>query len=918
MTEEEIFDVLLQLPESERETYLQQACQSDTQLLGSVRLLLKFHAESRGFMRASAVENLVAPDVILDTGTAIGPYRLLEPLGQGGMGIVYRAVQSEPVNRQVAIKVIKPGLDTREIVARFRAEQRALAVMDHPFIAKVLEAGCTQTGRPYFVMELADGLSISEYSDRHHLSIEARLHLIIKVCAAVQHAHAKSIIHRDIKPSNVLIVENEGQPVPKVIDFGVAKALDRDPMEQTILTQTTQFIGTPIYMSPEQFDSSIQDIDTRADIYSLGVLTYEILTGCTPFERGRLGPLPLEEVRRIIREEEPPRPSYRVHVLGERAKQQAVLRGTDPDRLARRLKGDLDWIVMKAMEKGRERRYETANELADDLRRYLSYEPVLASPPSRWYRIKRTLWRHRVAVAFAAAILTLSVIGTLGTTAGLIATRQANKRLVVALASEAQQVKIAERERELAEREREVAKVEREVAESVVLFLNRDLLSAATPSMEPGKGHDIRMRDVLSSAGVNLDKATGPGGPLQNKPLVESHIRYAIGHTFLSLGLPSDALEHLERARQLLESADVREEVKLPTLSALSEAYNHVGKTIEGIDLAKLVVQGLEKVHGADSEKVLDGKYNLAVQLHSVGKFEECKHIFEDLCRLRSARYGPTDWMTLETELGLAGVNVQLKDFHAAEELFQKALRVGRERQDPNVIKFVLQGLAEIRFEQGDYESAYSMLEESYENAVTHYGPEHSETIEILGQMGIVAADLGNFEEANSKLRAVYEANVKASGPIGTRTVASRLNLVATLWNGNFRKEADDLILTHLAETINASGHDNTWVRRLFFQIDLMAEAYEEEGDLDRAEPFRRLSLDHDLALASASEPTISDLKKAALALAHCKHPGLRNFPKAISLLELALQQSSMNRTDQVEMLQEEMDRLRSLVESGN
>ena len=301
------------------------------------------------------------------------------------MGIVYRAVQSEPVNRQVAIKVIKPGLDTREIVARFRAEQRALAVMDHPFIAKVLEAGCTQTGRPYFVMELADGLSISEYSDRHHLSIEARLHLIIKVCAAVQHAHAKSIIHRDIKPSNVLIVENEGQPVPKVIDFGVVTAIVIP--WTTILTQTPQ-VATPIYMSPEQFDSSIQDIDTRADLL-LGCVTYEILTGCTPFERGRLGPYPLKRCDESFARKNTAT-SYRVHVLGERAKQRAVLRDRS-DRLARR-KGRSRLDCNKAMEKRRNVAMRRMNWPTT----FARYNFGRSSIASQWLvPNQRTLWRHQ-------------------------------------------------------------------------------------------------------------------------------------------------------------------------------------------------------------------------------------------------------------------------------------------------------------------------------------------------------------------------------------------------------------------------------------------------------------------------------------------------------------------------------------------
>src|SRR5437899_560374 len=320
-------------------------------------------------------------------GTRIGRYKLLEKVGEGGFGVVYVAEQREPVKRKVALKIIKLGMDTRQVVARFEAERQALALMDHPNIAKVLDGGATETGRPYFVMELVRGIKLTDYCDQNHLATSDRLDLFIKVCQAIQHAHQKGIIHRDIKPSNLLVTLHDGVPVPKVIDFGIAKATQGELTEKTLHTQLNQFIGTPAYMSPEQAEMSGLDIDTRSDIYSLDVLLYELLTGKTPFDQKKLLEAGLEGMRQIIRDQEPVRPSTRVSSLqGEERTTTAKRRGADAPRLIHLLRGDLDWIVMKCLEKDRTRRYETANGLAMDIQRYLENEPVIARPPSKFHR----------------------------------------------------------------------------------------------------------------------------------------------------------------------------------------------------------------------------------------------------------------------------------------------------------------------------------------------------------------------------------------------------------------------------------------------------------------------------------------------------------------------------------------------------
>jgi len=423
MQEQSIFIEALEKEDpAERRAFLDRACAADPALRQRLERLLHRHQQAGSFLQPPAFSLGATVDEAVSEcpGSVIGPYRLMEQIGEGGMGLVFVAEQQQPVRRKVALKLIKPGMDTREVIARFEAERQALALMDHPNIARILDGGATASGRPYFVMELVRGVPVTGFCDENRLTPRERLELFVSVCQAVQHAHQKGIIHRDLKPSNILVTLHDGTPVPKVIDFGVAKAVGQQLTDKTIYTRFAQLIGTPLYMSPEQAEMSGLDIDTRSDIYALGVLLYELLTGTTPFDGERLKTVGFDEIRRIIREEEPPRPSTRMSTLGEAFATVSANRRCEPGRLSQLLRGELDWIVMKALEKDRNRRYETASAFAADVQRYLRDEPVLACPPTLGYRLGKMVRRHRSAVLAVSLVVLALVGGIIGTTWGLI------------------------------------------------------------------------------------------------------------------------------------------------------------------------------------------------------------------------------------------------------------------------------------------------------------------------------------------------------------------------------------------------------------------------------------------------------------------------------------------------------------------
>src|SRR5438270_1214181 len=408
----------IESPEA-RAAFLDQACGSDPERRREVEKLVVDHFRAGEFLERPAahiVATVDEPPVTEQPGTVIGPYKLLQQIGEGGMGTVFMAQQTHPVQRMVALKVIKAGMDSQQVIARFEAERQALAMMDHVNIARVLDAGATASGRPYFVMELVHGVPITKFCDDNRLTPRERLELFVPVCQAIQHAHQKGIIHRDVKPSNVMITLYDGKPVPKVIDFGVAKATEQKLTERTLFTQYGTMVGTLEYMSPEQAEMSALGVDTRSDIFSLGVLLYELLTGSTPLSHKRLKEAAYGEVLRMIREEEAPKPSTRLSDSGEALASISANRHMEPAKLTKLVRGELDWIVMKTLEKDRNRRYETAKDFAADVQRYLSDEPVLACPPTSLYRFRKFTRRNRVALVIAtlaATVLVLAMVGLL-------------------------------------------------------------------------------------------------------------------------------------------------------------------------------------------------------------------------------------------------------------------------------------------------------------------------------------------------------------------------------------------------------------------------------------------------------------------------------------------------------------------------
>jgi len=707
--------------------FLDQACEGDNDLRRRVEVLLNAHlGEDSLFDEPAGPSPTLEQPPLEQPGTVIGPFKLLQQIGEGGMGVVYLAEQSEPVQRRVALKIIKPGMDSRQVIARFEAEQHALALMDHPNIAKVLDAGVTGSGRPYFVMELVKGIPLIEYCDQQHLTPRERLELFIPICQAVQHAHQKGIIHRDIKPSNILVALYDGRPVPKVIDFGVAKAISQRLTEKTMFTHYGQIVGTLEYMSPEQANLNQLDIDTRSDIYSLGVLLYELLTGATPFDRHRLRSAAFEEMLRIIREEDPPKPSTRLSTI-DTLPTVAANRRIEPKKLSVLVRGELDWIVMKALEKERSRRYETATGLANDIQRYLSDEPVVACPPSRAYRFRKFARRNKAALSAGAVVAAALILGLAGTSWQAVRATRAYDR-----ALEAEQV--ARDEAERADREATNARTEAAIAQAVNEFVNQDLLGSADPHAEPDR--ELKVRQVLDRASGTIE------GRFADQPLVKAQILRLLGATYYSLGEYDKARQHLERALQLHQ-----------------------------------------QVRGADHAGTLSIARSLAWVDHNEGQYEQSRRAFEDILRRSRDALGPEHPGTLAAQDAIADMDRHLGRYAESEKLHRAVLEIERRVRGPEHPSTLrsMHNLATAIWGQARHAEAEELYRAVLEIERRVRGPEHPGTLESMHNLANAIYDLGRPAEAEKLYREVLEIQRRVLGPEHPNTLMSMMNLANAL-----------------------------------------------------------------------------------------------------------------------------------------
>lgn len=761
-------------------------------------------------------------------GDMLGPYKLMEILGEGGFGIVWLAERREPFVQRVALKIIRAGMDTESVIARFEQERQALAVMDHPNVAKVHDSGTTSSGRPYFVMEHVAGEPITSYCDRHQLTIRQRLELFIPVCEAVQHAHHKGIIHRDLKPSNILVGVHDEKPVPMVIDFGVAKAMSRSLTDKTIFTESGQLIGTPEYMSPEQAEMRGGDIDTRSDVYSLGVVLYELLSGALPFDPARLRSAAYAEIQRIIREQEPPKPSTRLTSLSNAdATTIAKARQTARETLARQLRSELDWIPLKAMRKDRTERYNSPADLAGDIRNYLDGRPLTAGPESAIYRMRKLARRNKGLVAATAAVAAALVLG------------------VVGFAWQAQRVTV-QRDRAIKAEQAAESDKRRAVATSNFVL---DMLASVDP--EKAKGREITVREMLNVASDQV------GNALKDDPAAHASLRSTLGQSYYQLSMYREAADQLETAADLDIKAlgpdnketltvqhnhaaallslgrieDARKllqhvyearsrtlgpgsEDALASLSLLGFAAQKAGDDEGSLKVYKDALEAQRKSQGPTARGTLETLASYADVLHQMGRDEEADKAAQELIRDATTAEGADGRMTLMGQSIRAAILKDLGKLDESERLSRESLAIKRRIYglDHDETLVTENTLAQTLEQQKKYDEAITLLTHAAQASEKSVGEEHSSTLSYLGNLARNQQLVGKLDEAETLMRRVLAIRQKTSGPEAQPTLSVMNNLGLLLLDRKKPAEAEPIFRAMLAGVEKNMPADH-WIR---------------------------------------------------------------------------------------------------------
>ena len=765
-----LFQAAIELNDtSERRAFLDREVGGDSELRARLDALLDAYDQSNGLLDQPLEANSLpgttsaastppagpspaertfprdADSALLESVIA-GRYKLRQEIGEGGMGSVFLAEQTQPIKRQVALKLIKAGMDSKTVLARFETERQALALMDHPNIAKVLDAGTTEHGRPFFVMELVKGIPLTDYCDQHRLELHERLTLFRQICSAVQHAHQKGIIHRDLKPTNILVESHDGKPVPKVIDFGLAKATSGMRLsEHSLFTAFGSVAGTPLYMAPEQAAFNALDVDTRADIYALGVILYELVTGSTPIQRDTLERAALDEMFRMIREFEPPTPSSRIST-SEALPSIAASRHVQPMQLSRLVRGDLDWIVMKALAKERNRRYDSAIGLANDVERFANHEPVSAGPPTAAYRMRKFIRRNRMQVAAAALVLLALVAGVAGTTVGLLEARrqsanaQKQEQLAVAEAAAKEQARQAEaQERQKAEKRLAQVTKMNEILGSI--FHNLNPANAAND----GKPLSAVLGERLDRATVEIEgEATGD-------TLAVAQMQMTLGRSQLGLGYPKKALALFEKARATFTAKLGSDHPEtLLSMSNLANSYADAGQNERALKLHEETL-ALQKVKlGPDHPLTLLGMENLAYSYTNTGQYERALKLHEETLALQKAKLGSDHPGTLHSMQNLANSYAAAGQIERALKLHEETLALRKAKLGPDHPDTLssMNNLANSYADAGQNELALELLEETLALRKAKLGPDHRDTLMSMGNLAIGYANAGQHERA--------------------------------------------------------------------------------------------------------------------------------------------------------------------------